>query len=300
MVFKNPLVTIIIPAYNHEKYVQAALNSIYAQDYKKIQLIVINDGSTDNTAKKICSYQKQTGKNFTFIDKPNEGIGVTLNRGLKLAKGEIFYYLASDDQLLPGAISRIVTLFTKCDKKVGLIYGQYVNDPSKQPISIKHALQEQGFIWKNILENKVNILGPVCFFKTAALRKVGGFSDILPLEDFYVLLKITYCYKTCFLPEPLVFYRLHTSNTSKNYRQIGGAAFMTIELFFREYKIKDERLKKIAYGTRYYWLAWIGFNNKDRQFALANYYQAFLHHPGLVFKDLNFVKSFVRTLLGIF
>lgn len=299
MLNKKPLVTIVIPAYNHENFIQAAIRSVIAQTYSKLQLIVINDGSTDKTAQKIREMKKNY--KFTFIDKKNEGIGKTLNLGLKLAKGEIFYYLASDDQLLPATLEKIVAAFQVNSIKVGLIYGKYTTSLNfKNSAPVKNNSINEGLIWQNILKNSVNILGPVCFFRTSALRQVGGFSDLLPLEDFYVLLKITYRYQACYLPEVLVFYRLHSSNTSKNYRKIGAAAFMTIELFFREFKINNSRLKKIAYSTRYYWLSWLGFNNKDRKFALANYVQAFWHHPSLLIKDLNFVKSFFRTLLNIF
>jgi alpha-1,3-rhamnosyltransferase len=85
----NPLVSVIIPAYNHEMYIEEALQSVINQTYKNIQFIVIDDGSTDRTAEIIEKFIKNNpDKNIQFIRKQNEGVCKTLNRGLALATGD--------------------------------------------------------------------------------------------------------------------------------------------------------------------------------------------------------------------
>ena len=95
---KNPKVSIIIPAYNHEKYVGETIQSVLDQTFNDFELIIINDGSTDNTEAEILKF-KDDRIQYTF--QSNRGLSATLNRGIELARGEFFNFLPSDDMFLP-------------------------------------------------------------------------------------------------------------------------------------------------------------------------------------------------------
>ena len=104
---KEDLISIVIPAYNHEKYIEECIESIISQTYKNIELIIINDGSTDLTAEKIQSKAKDCKrrfKKFIFIDKENEGVSKTLNKGCLKSKGKFIVFCASDDSFTHDAI----------------------------------------------------------------------------------------------------------------------------------------------------------------------------------------------------
>ena len=108
-IMSNNLVSVIIPSYNHENYVQDTLKSVIAQTYQNIELIVVDDGSKDSTWQKIQEMRGICEKRFSrihFETKANEGTCKTLNRLLDLAKGEYVYPLASDDQVKPHAIEK--------------------------------------------------------------------------------------------------------------------------------------------------------------------------------------------------
>ncbi|MDU0356373.1 glycosyltransferase family A protein [Paraglaciecola aquimarina] len=97
---KKDLITVIIPVYNHENYVQHTINSIIQQTYSNIELIVINDGSRDKSnemIKDIADKCTERFTHFTHIDKKNEGIIKTLNVGINMAQGKYLYIIASDD-----------------------------------------------------------------------------------------------------------------------------------------------------------------------------------------------------------
>ena len=83
-----PLVSVVVPCYNHEKYVKETIESIVNQTYKNIELIVIDDGSKDNSVKVIQELADKYG--FTFIHRPNKGLSATLNEGIRLSKGKYF------------------------------------------------------------------------------------------------------------------------------------------------------------------------------------------------------------------
>lgn len=97
---KNPLISIILPVYNVEPYLRASLDSIFCQDTSDCEILLINDGSKDGSLAVLREYEKRFG-NIRLIDKPNEGVSTTRNRGLDECKGEYFYFMDSDDMLHP-------------------------------------------------------------------------------------------------------------------------------------------------------------------------------------------------------
>ena len=106
----KPLISVIIPAYNHEKYIVQTIMSIIDQSYKNLELIIIDDGSSDNTWKVIKSLKEQCLARFTkveFITQKNQGICATLNKLISLTSGVYIYTIASDDMAKPNAIELI-------------------------------------------------------------------------------------------------------------------------------------------------------------------------------------------------
>ena len=110
------LVSVIVPAYNHEKYVQDTIKSIINQTYPNIELIVIDDGSKDLTWQKIQEIKEECEKRFVnihFETKQNEGTCKTMNKLLSYANGDFIYLIASDDLAKPQAIEKEVEFLSK-------------------------------------------------------------------------------------------------------------------------------------------------------------------------------------------
>ena len=125
MLFNEPLVSVIIPAYNHENYVQETISSIINQTYQNIELIIIDDGSKDSTWQKILELKDKCEKRFSnviFQTQKNEGTRKTLNKLLSLTKGEYIYLIASDDLAKPNAIE-LQANFLLNNKEYGLVVG---------------------------------------------------------------------------------------------------------------------------------------------------------------------------------
>lgn len=300
---KKPLFTIIMPAYNHEKFVAEAIQSVLKQTYQNIEFIVIDDGSTDRTPEIISKIHKKNPRRFTFIRQDNQGLGKTLNRSLSLTHGKYFYYLASDDLLPIWTVELIVEKFEKLPAETGFIHTQVWHQPQEiKPIAKQlPAPISEGLLWKKLLLNQAeSVLGPACFFKTTALKKVKGFHEELPLEDFFVLLKLSYNYSSFYLKQKMVLHRHHQTNNARNYRKIGPAAIRSIELFFKTYKIKDSKLKREALALRYLWQFWVGFDSHDRSWSLKYISKYMLLKPFSIFTDLNLLKALARTILNVY
>ena len=137
---EQPLISVIVPCYNVEKYVEQCLHSLVRQTYKNLQIICVNDGSTDKTKDVLDEYDFFYG-NIYIIDKPNGGLSSARNAGLNKAYGQLITFVDSDDFLLPDTLSRAAQSFMS-DKDLDLyVYGMeaFTEGPSSQDIAAMNA-----------------------------------------------------------------------------------------------------------------------------------------------------------------
>jgi alpha-1,3-rhamnosyltransferase len=209
----NPLISIIIPSYNHEKYVGVAIESIYTQTYKNFELIVIDDGSSDNSHNILINLQKKY--HFTYIHRKNKGLIKTLNEALELSKGEYFTMLGSDDYYKNNKLELQINFFKKNPDYV-LCYGNITFIDSNGEILKNGKIKKfkSGKIFNDLLyENFIPL--PTIMLKTSIIKEFK-FDEKFFLEDYPLLLKIAKKYKIGFLENSLTFYRLHENNVSSN------------------------------------------------------------------------------------
>ncbi|HEV7772198.1 MAG TPA: glycosyltransferase [Conexibacter sp.] len=118
----RPLVSVVVPTYNRAGFVETALDSLLDQDYDALEVIALDDGSTDETPAVLARIAERTDPGrFNWSRHDNVGQAATINRGLARAKGELLGYLSSDDYLLPGAIGRLVAA-AEADPDADVIY----------------------------------------------------------------------------------------------------------------------------------------------------------------------------------
>ena len=217
MILSQPLVTVVIPSYNHSKYIQQAIQSVIEQTYERIELIVIDDGSSDESVNKINEMFNNCQHRFIRIEfrsRPNKGLCTTLNEALTWAKGEYFSVLASDDQMLPEKTQLQVKAF-KSDI-VGVFGGVNIIDQQNKVISSRvREYSETGF--EDIFLNKHDLPASSQIFITDVLRQVGGYNPKVKVEDWDLLLRMAKLNKKMvYIPHPLIYYRKHDSNVSSD------------------------------------------------------------------------------------
>lgn len=156
------LITIIVPIYNGEKYLDRCIQSILGQTYKNIEIILINDGSTDGSSK-ICRKYQKSYNNIVFIDKQNEGVSKTRNVGLKYAKGEYVGFVDSDDFIEKNMYSELYNNMKKCKSDLSICNYSYNNDIElKNIFSSQEALEYlfekkyfRGFLWNKLYKMSI-------------------------------------------------------------------------------------------------------------------------------------------------
>lgn len=180
---KTDLVSIIIPTYNCRKYIRQAIESALGQTYKNIEIIVVDDGSSDNTREEI--EDLISDKKISYIYQANKGLPGARNTGIKHSKGEYLVFLDSDDIILPEKIMTQVG-FVKVNPQVCLVYSRYQyfkNDNPDDVVSHPSALL-RGNIYKDLIGGNFFIVHSV-LVKKACVEKVEGFDESFrALEDW--------------------------------------------------------------------------------------------------------------------
>ena len=179
-------VSLVIPVYNCERYLTEAIDSVLCQDYPNIELIVLDDGSTDRSRAIIEQYSESL---FVRDFHTNIGQAATLNKGWKMARGDILSYLSADDTLLPGAISGAVEQI-RANPDVILFYGDYELMDSRS--NTKKHVAAPDFSYEELVRDIVVQPGPGVFFRRQCFDKLGGWDVALrQIPDYEYWLRLS-------------------------------------------------------------------------------------------------------------
>lgn len=121
---KPPRVSVIVPCYNAERFLSRALDSVTAQAYTDWEIVLVDDGSSDGTAKIASSYADRLGHRCQFIQQANAGSSAARNRGIEASRGELLAFLDADDEFLPDKLQRQAAMFDRCPD-LGMVYSDY-------------------------------------------------------------------------------------------------------------------------------------------------------------------------------
>lgn len=239
-----PLVTIIIPVYNTEKYLKECLNSVINQTYKNTEIIIINDASTDNSLTIIKKFIDSRFNIRLINHSKNLGVSISRNKGLDLANGEYIYFLDSDDFIRFDTIEKMITL--AIDYNVALVEANY----KKILINHKNIFKNKNTsVLINIEENKdfiQNHLGMVWnkLYKKELIDKLRFPKNLRYEDNAFIYPLLTKVNKVVITTEILYFYRIHFQGFMLKNSFIPNSVILDL------YKITDLIKKQcLKYGT---------------------------------------------------
>jgi glycosyltransferase involved in cell wall biosynthesis len=220
----NPLVSVVVPSYNHARFIDACLDSVYGQAWARIELIVIDDGSTDDSAARIREKLKSCPFPHQFIARENRGAHHTINEAIALATGDYINILNSDDRFLPQRIEKMVAQIAAIGADWGFADVEVVNDEGNiaEPIEgslagklkmIAASAHNAPTIGFALLRHNVAISTGNFFIRTAFFRYMGGFSNLRYVHDQEFALRATLLSEPIYVAEKLYEYRVHGNNT---------------------------------------------------------------------------------------
>ena len=192
----EPLVTIVTPSYNQGRFIRATIESVLAQDYPAIEYIIMDGGSTDETAAIASEYKER----LTFISEPDRGQSHAINKGFRMARGEIVSWINSDDIILPGAVGHAVRALTQ-HPRVGAVYGEGYTIDCDGNITGRFPHTEPFNLWKLIYLSDY-ILQQTVYFRRSVLNEVGYLDEQLNWGmDWDLLIRIGKKYPMAYIPE---------------------------------------------------------------------------------------------------
>lgn len=224
---KTPLVSVIIPAYNASEYIREAIESVLSQSYPNIEIIVVDDGSTDNTKVISCLY----GQKINYCYQDNAGVSAARNAGILLSRGEYITCLDADDIMHEDKILLQIDLIRK-DPKAKIVFTDYINFEKNNSHEKTHFqtcdklikklnTHNDNYILKseevlNIMVEENFSLGSNPLYNKSALNKVGLYDCFLSQgEDFEFHYRFAKNYNIGIINKVLLYRRLHECNTSK-------------------------------------------------------------------------------------
>jgi glycosyltransferase involved in cell wall biosynthesis len=194
----SQLVSFLVSAYNEEDTIIRGIRSILGQDYQNIQIVVINDGSTDKTAMRLATLRDSR---ITVVEKPNTGLADSLNVGIRVCEGHLIARQDADDTSVRSRISKQVAAFERdpslvlCGSWASVVSpnGTMLFRPPVKDKTIKRMLQ---------LDNQ--IVHSAATFKRSTVIEVGGYPTIWPCEDYELWIRLGRLGKLANIPEALV------------------------------------------------------------------------------------------------
>jgi len=220
----NPLVSVIVPCYNYADYVGEALASVLAQDYPNFELVVVDDGSTDDSAERITAaldgWQRSSGASrVEFLQQTNQGVSAALNAGLAFARGEYVATFDADDVMAPGRL-RLQVGYLQAHPEVGCVGGMAVRIDQQGELLPKKDKKRavRRFDFTQALAQSLVVGGNLAVYRRDAMLAVGGYDPSIRVQDFQMTLKIAKAgYFITILPDVVTFYRKHGVGLSSNY-----------------------------------------------------------------------------------
>lgn len=246
---ESKLVSVIIPAFNHYNFIKKSILSVINQSYSNIELIVIDDCSTDNTREVIEDVLKDYEFIYSFHNK-NMGISYTLKEGISLAKGEFIAFLASDDYWSEDKIENQVTFMESNVNCIACCNDNYTVDANDNiMVNDANVVEIQKYSFDDIM------LGAHIPPASLMVRNSKILSDCydtsIKTEDLYLWLKLTendsYIYV---IPKKLSYYRIHDNNTTANLSMIAEQHHKVIDLFKHKKTYSKAKLKWSLFSFR--------------------------------------------------
>jgi len=197
-----PLVSIVTPSYNMAAFLRETVESVLAQDYPRIEYLVMDGGSTDGTLEILEHYKDR----LRYVSRPDRGAAEAINRGFQMSHGSIFAWLNADDTYLPGAVSTAVRHLMS-DPDLAVVYGQayWVDDQGK----ILRSYPTQPFN-PDLLRRECFICQPACFIRGAAFQQLGMLDPALEFAfDYDLWIRMSKRYRLGWRPEYLATSRMH-------------------------------------------------------------------------------------------
>ena len=270
-------ISVIIPTYNYARYLPEAIDSALGQTYAPVEVIVVDDGSTDATPDVLAAY----GDRIRVLRQTNQGVAVARNAGIAAARGEYLAFLDSDDIWCPRKLELQIARFDM-DPSLGLVHcGLETFDGEGQPSEVRLRGME-GHVAHDMLRfnNDVIMTGSNIIVPKRVAEEIGGFDSRLPpSEDWDFCYRVATRYPIGFVAEVLVRYRKHGSGIHMNIAKMENASLLALKKAFASDDPAVQSLRNLSYGRLHRILAGCYFETRQLSRFASHVLQSLRHDP---------------------
>jgi glycosyltransferase involved in cell wall biosynthesis len=287
-------VSVVIPNYNYGRFLSEAVESVLAQTYPCHEIIVVDDGSTDESLEILAKYE---GK-VRVIEQKNCGVGIARNTGVENSTGDLIAFLDADDHWEKDKIERQIQQFLE-DQEVGLV-SCGMREFDRQGEILHHYLSDQkGWIAEKIVAFNVEIVvsGSAIVVRRDIFERAGGFDErkeLHPSEDWEFFYRVASISKIAFVPELLVNYRNHGSNGHLKIPQMERAMFLAFKKIYTDAPAEIQKLKGKSYGNLYSVLAGCYFYAGNYTDFVRTTAKSLRYKPSQITRFLAFPLRFLQ------
>ena len=227
----QPLISVVIPSYNHEDFIARAIESVLTQEYNPIELVIVDDGSTDQSLSVIkATLQQFPDHSIQLIEQENQGAHTAIMRGIDTSTGDLISILNSDDYYLPQRFARMASYMDVTQAGLSFSALEFIDEYNKV-LPVDHDWPVWYYQARSVIDSNPSI-GYALFMQNFSVtsgnflftrilyEKLEGFSQHKFLHDWDFLIRSIYFCEPVWIDEILMSYRVHSSNTTETVRDL--------------------------------------------------------------------------------
>jgi glycosyltransferase involved in cell wall biosynthesis len=291
-----PKVSVLIPTYNAVHFLPISIESALSQSYQDFEIIIIDDGSSDNTKEVAHSYIDKNPHKIRYFWQENKGLAMARNSGIAQSQGEYLALLDSDDKWLPCRLQEGVKILD-ADPSVGLVHGKVTcidNNGNEVRTGKRNPKFLSGYIFDNIFLRKEDIACPTVLFRRSCCDDVGIFDaklSRLGCEDRDLWLRIAQKYKIIFIDKVLSYYRKSSQSMSSNQKKMIEARLYVVDKYCPIDDQSKRRLRNKALARIFRNIGDEFLLKKDYTNARHEYQKAIGYDPLAFWPWVNWIKA---------
>ena len=249
---KDPLVSVIIPAYKAGQYIEKTVRSVLAQTHQNLELIIVDDGSPDNQATVIGPLVAEDDR-ARYIKQENGGVSSARNHGYRLSKGDFLAFLDADDIWLPNNLEKKLAKFAS-DKDFGLVHSDMAIMNGKTELTGETKAGKEGYLLDDLLSwTGTCVPTPSSILvKREVVEKVGGFDlELSNSADQEFFFRVAKHYKIGRVPEVTWWYRIHDNNMHSNIPVMEKDVLLAYQRAEENQLFKSQKFRNRCFSNMY-------------------------------------------------
>ncbi len=265
----HDLVSVVVPSYNHARHVRQALLSVADQDYRNLELIIVDDASMDDSVERINSLvaeeafsERFGGRVDVIVNDRNLGAHATINQGLRRASGSFLTVLNSDDSYHPSRVSRLAAALRTTPAEFAFTGVAFMDENSEmlderdpEVVRLRNHQESIGrfpSVGFACMCSNVTLSTGNMFFSMKLFDSIGNFEDLKYCHDWDFLLRAVLISEPVFVPEAFYCYRLHSTNSFRLLDHIAEEETMTVLARYFESVRRGEFVNSIAPSPKHW------------------------------------------------